>query len=93
MIIQLPLHVRLMQTYCIATWTMGSSMCGLWQGVCTYLQDWLSPFRTNTQRAPYVQHSPNKYDDEEGEVIEKVIGCSWMSGNNWVIYTHINLNP
>lgn len=26
----------LIQTYCVATWTVGSSACGLWQGVCTY---------------------------------------------------------
>jgi len=24
-----------MQTYCLATWIVGSSTCGLWQGVCT----------------------------------------------------------
>ena len=95
MTIQLPLHMvcyTSMQTYCFATWTVGSSSCGLWQGVCTYPL-YCHLFKQTLREHPMCRHSPNKYDNNEWEVIEGVIECSWMSDNNWVIYTHINLIP
>ena len=61
--------------------------CGREFALILYIQDWLSPFRTLREHH-MCRHSPNKYDDEEGEVIKGVIECSWMSDNKWVIYTH-----
>ena len=54
--------------------------CGREFALILYIQDWLTPFRTNTQRAPYVQTQSKhlKYDDEERDAIVEIIECSYV---------------
>ena len=48
--------------------------CGREFALILYIQDWLSPF--HSESTIMCRHSPNKYDDEERDVIEGIIECS-----------------
>ena len=72
---------------------MGSSACGLWQGVCTYplyselVVTFSNKHSESTICADTVQTSMMM---KKGKLLrDRVIECSWMSDNKWVICTLI----
>ena len=61
-------NITLMQTYCIATWVVGLSACGLGLHLSSMFRIGCHLFGQTLRERHMCRYSPNKYDNDEGKV-------------------------